>query len=392
MDALLLGIYAFFVWLIFFKFKWLPWNKVSMVIVFTIPVVALTILILTLNVVAPSSSDVRVMNKVLQVVPQVRGRVVEIAAEGNRDYKKGDVLLRIDPTPYQSTVKQLKARLKADDAALADAEASARQLNESIRAAAGKVSVAQAKLDLARRRLAEHEELVAAGAGDKFALEDARTRVRELEGELVTAEASENEAKQKLSAKSQGEFAAIASARARRGETETQLENAQWELDQTIYRAPADGRVINLQVRVGTMLVPMPFAPAFSFVEDEQELVAFYQQNELYNVADGNEAEVALLTHPGEIIKARVDSIVWAQSQGQVQPGGMLPNTGPVGTPPNRFAVKLKLDGKYKNLVLPAGALGAGAIYTEHGQMVHILRKVFLRVSTKLNYLVLKLH
>ncbi|WP_148716065.1 HlyD family secretion protein [Chitinolyticbacter meiyuanensis] len=392
MDALLLGIYAFFVWLIFFKFKWLPWNKVSMVIVFTIPVVALTLLILTLNVVAPSSSDVRVMNKVLQVVPQVRGRVIEVAAEGNRDYKKGDVLLRIDPTPYESAVKQLKARLKADDAALADAESSARQLNESLRGAAGKVSVVQAKLDLARRRLAEHEELVGAGAGDKFALEDARARVRELEGEFVTAQASESEAKQKLSAKSQGEFAAIASARARRGETETQLENAQWELDQTIYRAPADGRVVNLQIRVGTMLVPMPFAPAFSFVEDEQELIAFYQQNELYNVTNGNEAEVALLTHPGEIIKARVDSIIWAQSQGQVQQGGMLPNTGPAGTPPNRFAVKLKLDGKYKNLVLPAGALGAGAIYTEHGQMVHILRKVFLRVSTKLNYLVLKLH
>ena len=26
MDALILGIYAFFVWLIFIKFKWLPWN------------------------------------------------------------------------------------------------------------------------------------------------------------------------------------------------------------------------------------------------------------------------------------------------------------------------------------------------------------------------------
>ncbi|HSC81039.1 MAG TPA: biotin/lipoyl-binding protein [Chitinolyticbacter sp.] len=392
MDALLLGIYAFFVWLVFFKFKWLPWNKVSMVIVFTIPVVALTILILTLNIVAPSSSDVRVVNKVLQVVPQVRGRVIEVAAEGNRSYKKGDILLRIDPTPYEYAVKQLRAKLKSDDAALADAEASSRQLSESMRAAAGQVSVVLARLDLARKRLAEHEELFAAGAGDKFALEDARARVRELEGELLTAQATENEVKQKLSAKSQGEFASIANARAKRAETESQLENAQWELDQTIYRAPSAGRVVNLQVRVGTMLTPMPFAPAFSFVEDEQELIAFYQQNELYNVANGNEAEVALLTHPGEIIKARVDSIVWAQSQGQVQQGGMLPNTGPVGTPPNRFAVKLKLEGAYKNVVLPAGALGAGAIYTEHGQMVHILRKVFLRVSTKINYLVLKLH
>ena len=39
MDALILGLYAFFVWLIFFKFKWLPWNTTSMVIVITIDVV-----------------------------------------------------------------------------------------------------------------------------------------------------------------------------------------------------------------------------------------------------------------------------------------------------------------------------------------------------------------
>mgnify|MGYP003544306017 FL=1 len=68
MDILLLGIYAFFVWLIFFKFKWLPWNTISMVVVVTIPVVALTALILTLNVVAPSAHEVRVINRVLQVI------------------------------------------------------------------------------------------------------------------------------------------------------------------------------------------------------------------------------------------------------------------------------------------------------------------------------------
>lgn len=392
MEAILLGIYAFFVWLIFFKFKWLPWNNISMAIVITIPIVGMTALILTLNVVAPSSHDVRVMNKVLQVVPQVKGRIVEIAVEGNRSYKKGDVLLRIDPTNYEFAVKQMKAKLKADDAALANAQASARQLSESIRSAAGKVSAVQARLDLARKRLKEHEELVAAGAGDRFALEDARARVTELEGEYASADAAESQAKAQLSAQSQGEFAAIAAARAQRAATESQLENALWELEQTVYRAPADGKVVNLQVRVGTMLVPMPFQPAFSYVEDEQELIAFYQQNELYNVASGDEAEVALDTHPGEIIKARVDSIIWAQSQGQAQQGGTLPNTGAYAPPPNRFAVKLKLDGKSKDKVLPAGAMGMGAVYTQHVAAIHILRKVMVRITAKTNYLVLKLH
>ncbi len=243
MDALLLGIYALAVWLIFFRFRWLPWNTTAMVIVVTIPVIAMTLLVLTLNVVAPSSHDVRVVGKVLQVVPQLRGRIVELPAEGNRSYKKGDVLLRIDPTPYQASVRQLEGRLMADDAALAEAQASARQLSESVRGAAGRVGTVQAKLSLARQRLKEHEALLAAGAGSKFEREDALARQHELEGEMISAQAAEDEARQKLSAKSQGEFAAIATARAKRAETEVMLENARWELAQTVYRAPLTARL-----------------------------------------------------------------------------------------------------------------------------------------------------
>ena len=105
MEAILLGIYAFFVWLIFIKFKWLPWNTKSQVIVVIIPIVGLTALILTLNIVAPSSPDVRVIKYVVQVVPQVRGRVVEVPVAGNDYVKKGAVLFKIDPTPYRNTVK-----------------------------------------------------------------------------------------------------------------------------------------------------------------------------------------------------------------------------------------------------------------------------------------------
>ena len=60
MEIILLGIYSFFVWLIFFKFKWLPWNTTSQVTVVVIPIVGLTALILLLNIFAPSSHDVRV--------------------------------------------------------------------------------------------------------------------------------------------------------------------------------------------------------------------------------------------------------------------------------------------------------------------------------------------
>ena len=70
MEVLLLGIYSFFVWLIFIKFKWLPWNIYSQVTVVVIPIVALTAMILALNVFAPSSADVRVFRFPHEMVPQ----------------------------------------------------------------------------------------------------------------------------------------------------------------------------------------------------------------------------------------------------------------------------------------------------------------------------------
>jgi multidrug resistance efflux pump len=125
MEVLLLGIYSFFVWMIFIKFKWLPWNTVSQTTVVIIPIVALTALILTLNVVCPSSSDVRVIKYVVQVVSQVRGRVIEVPVDGNRPVKKGEVLFKIDPTPYQLQIQQLEAQLVT-------AEGGSRELDESL--------------------------------------------------------------------------------------------------------------------------------------------------------------------------------------------------------------------------------------------------------------------
>ncbi|HKE95622.1 MAG TPA: biotin/lipoyl-binding protein, partial [Povalibacter sp.] len=101
MEILLLGIYAFFVWLVFFKYKWLPWNFTSQFIVITLPIIGITALILFLNIVAPSSHDVRVINYVVAVNPRVSGMVIEVPIEPNRHIKKGDVLFRLDPRPVE---------------------------------------------------------------------------------------------------------------------------------------------------------------------------------------------------------------------------------------------------------------------------------------------------
>jgi multidrug resistance efflux pump len=111
MEAILLGIYAFFVWLIFIKLKLLPWNTPWKVAVAIFPVVAIAALLLLLNIIAPESKDLRVVSYVVPVVSQVRGRVIEVPVQNNRPVKKGDVLFRIDPTPYQNQVNSLVAQL-----------------------------------------------------------------------------------------------------------------------------------------------------------------------------------------------------------------------------------------------------------------------------------------
>ena len=123
MEVILLGIYAFFAWLVFFKFKWLPWNIVTQVITITIPIIALTILILVLNIVAPSSADIRVMNYVVPINPRVSGKVIEVPVEPNMPVKKGDVLFKIDPVPFQIQVRAAEANIQSLQAQLITASA-----------------------------------------------------------------------------------------------------------------------------------------------------------------------------------------------------------------------------------------------------------------------------
>ena len=406
MEAILLGIYAFFVWLIFIKFKWLPWTTTSQVIVVIIPIVAMAALILALNVVAPSSNDIRVVKYVVQVVPQVRGRVLEVPVEPNRPVKKGELLFRIDPTPYEIDLSAAKAKLAADEsrlaqasAALAGASAGKRELQAQLQSASGQVAALQPRLELARLRVKQNRELVASGAGDRFALEQAEANVVELQGQLATATANEAQVTQKLSGRVNGELASVASARADIATAKAVVDSsrasvasAQWNLEQTAMFAPANGYAINVQLRPGSIVVPFPAIPAMTFVEDEYMLIALYAQNELVFVEPGNEAEVALDMHPGHVIKAKVDSIVWAQGQGQIAPSGTLPQTGAFPQVPGRFPVKLDVAEKDRELFLAAGAAGAGAIYTEHAEAVHILRKVMVRIGAITDYLVLKLH
>jgi multidrug resistance efflux pump len=393
MELLLLGIYSFIVWLIFFKYKLLPWNTVSQVIVITLPIIGIAALILLLNIAAPSSADVRVINYVVQINPRVNGLVTEVPVEPNRPVRKGDVLFRLDPTPFELEVNALEAQLQRLDAQLITANANQRGLGEQLRSARASKAAIASQLELAHTREEQLQDLASTGAGSRFDHEQAQTDVANLQAQLDAATASESQVRAKLAAKTpSGDMDEIANVKAQIASAEATLKDAQWRLDQTISRAPADGTVVSLALRPGAMAVPLPMVPALSFVENEQWIMMIFKQNEVRKIKAGQEAEIALKMYPGRIIKCKVDSIMWATAQGQLPIGGSSVFSGVAPVPPNSLAVRLLADRKDTELFLASGAMGVGAVYTDVGAPIHILRKVILRVGAKIDWLILKLH
>jgi RND family efflux transporter MFP subunit len=92
-----------------------PFWKVSPVIVFLLLLIGLFI---PMGWGAPQGSAVVVRNSVA-IVPDVAGEVVEVPVTANVPLKSGDVLFRIDPTPYDAQVKAIEAQLKLSATRLA---------------------------------------------------------------------------------------------------------------------------------------------------------------------------------------------------------------------------------------------------------------------------------
>src|SRR4029078_12374398 len=210
MELILLIIYSVIVWLIFFKFKLLPWNITSQVIVVTIPIIMLTVLILFMNICSPSSPDVGAQNYVSPIVPRVTGQVTDVPIEPNRPIKKGDVLFKIDPIPFEAAVNAAEAPLRgAKD-----------QLNNAV----NKKAALTPRIDLAKKRVEQFTQLAATGAGKRADLEQAQSDLGRLESDFLAPAATEAQVKQKLAARdATGVIDEVATAKAQIAKAEADL-------------------------------------------------------------------------------------------------------------------------------------------------------------------------
>lgn len=167
---------------------------------------------------------------------------------------------------------------------------------------------------------------------------------------------------------------------------EAQLANAQWRLERTVVRAPADGFITNLALRKGARVASLPLAPAMAFIDTSETLVGVeIPQHQARYVAPGHKAELTFKFVPGAIYTGKVETVVQAIASGQVQTSGAAVAPTTIQSVP--FVVRVKLDDAGFAARLPAGSTGTAAIYSDRVKAAHLIRKVILRQTAILNYI-----
>src|SRR5262249_51059486 len=124
---------------------------------------------------------------------------------------------------------------------------------------------------------------------------------------------------------------------------QAQLEEAEFNLQQCVVRAPADGYVTDWAITEGTMTSTFR-AGALGVYVDTSNLfvIAVYPQNLLPNVKAGDTVEVAFLGAPGQVFNGNVETVIEATGEGQPKPTGTLPSAASIGSKGD-LAVKIRL-------------------------------------------------
>lgn len=407
-----------FVYLVFFRFKWLKFGPVWGILCFFFALHLFLIFIIGLRFVTPYSSNVKVVQHTIQLIPRLPEPtlVTAVLVKPDTPVKKGQPLFQFDRRPYEYQVLQLEAQVEAASASAVSAKYKVEQLKAGLAAANQDVRMYRADLAAAEQKVVrskseleytKYEQQLSQGLAQKGAgpEEDAQKWQAQMtanEAAVMEATAEAERSRLKYQSQWEGVNTTVAGATALLNESKAaqkqatatvaalkaQLETARYYLDNTLMVAPEDGHIVNLQVQPGMVSGIYRIGGIAAFIVDsDRYLLAGYTQETLKYVKVGQPAEFALDLYPGQVFEAKVDSIWWANGEGQYLPSDEIPKFYPAAPdrPQGLFAVKIYP--KDPSLVgLPIGAQGAAAIYTKAGAW-SALRKITIRIHSWFNWL-----
>ena len=285
------------------------------------------------------TDDAYVRSDLVAIAPQVTGPIIAVAVRDNQPVHRGDLLARIDPTPFQLDVAAAQAVLTA-------AKAQAQASDDAIAGASDNLNAAVAAQTVSQQTQGRALALAHEGYASPQSLDTDIAAYDGAAANVAAARAAISRA-QTLAAARQ---ASILQATA-------QLRIAQWKLQRTILLAPLDGTVNNLTLQVGdTATAGKPLIGIVA--ADAWRIIANYKQGYLRQLHPGGTAWVMLDTHPWQIYRARIRGIGRGIAR---QPGdaGLLPYVTPTTDwirLPHRFPVTLDLVNPPADLTYYMGA------------------------------------
>ncbi|MCW8329028.1 HlyD family secretion protein [Photobacterium sp. SDRW27] len=374
MDLLLVLTYTALCIAVFKIFR-IPLNKWTVPTAVLGGIVLIGTLILLMNYNHPHTNYGGQFFVTTPIVPGVRGKVTEVPVTPNKLIKKGEMLFRIDATPFEAEVQLQKA-------ALAEAKQYALGLEATYRSAQAITAKAVAERDRTLQQFKRYEKGFKRGAFTKAEVDNRRQFYLSAEAALAAARAEEGRAKLAYESEIMGENTSIAKVRA-------QLTQAEFNLSETVVYAPTDGYVTQVTLRPGMMAVPLPLRPVMTFVhQEEQFFIGAFRQNSLLRLEPGFKADFVFRALPGKTFKGEVVEVFPAIGESQIQAAGVLYGSDLL-LRQGRPLVKLKILDDLTPYKLPQGTNVEIAVYSDSFEHVSVMRKVLIRMKSWQNYLFL---
>ncbi len=290
----------------------------------------------------PWTRNGQVRAQVIQITPRVSGPLVKLPVEDNQLVKAGNLLFKIDPRTFEADLEQARAELdntrdqiealaQQVEAAKADVEAADATIKQAQAAIQGYTGrVVETRKELKRQKTLDQQ-----GATSKRAVETARAnwvaavnQKANAEAQLLQMQASLSEANANL-AKAKADLGAPGDQNAQVRQAKAQVREAELNLEFTQKKAPVDGYVTNLNLRLGSQAVENQ--PIMALVDvNSYWVTGFFRENYIEDIRQGDRSIITLMSYRDKPLEGRIDSLGWGIAQDDGSTGfDLLPTISP---------------------------------------------------------------
>jgi multidrug resistance efflux pump len=250
-----------------------------------------------------NTDNAYVRGRVTIISPQVSGYVTQVAAQDFAEVKAGQVLATIDDRIYRARVAQAEANVAAQEAALANSSQAQRSREVAIDSQEAGIANAQAQLTRAQADMRRAKALVADGSISTREFDQTRAGLLAAEAGVRQAQASRAIGTQDVRTVVVGRAGLEASVDA----AKAQLRLAQIDLDNTIIRAPADGQLSEIGVRIGAYVTAG--TQLLSIVPHNVWIIANFKEAQTHNMVIGQPARFRIDALGSVELKGRIESL-----------------------------------------------------------------------------------